>query len=198
MKSPSQIDDINKGRACVIAATNGIMYTSMYLEQTQATTLSWHSAYVVFISLLTLLVATSFTDALGRHTLQHTIRIAVQTLSTSTYGSSRSKSSYLEFAQVCYSQQRQGSDTNEESQAVSMNTMPSPNIETPHRSSFSSDASTVFSRNPRAIRMSGQEMSSSPGGSVLSGSTPIEKSWWLPTTKEKSQEPLDRWDFDHS
>lgn len=198
MKSPSQIDDINKGRACIAAATNAIMYTSMHMEQTQVTTLSWHSAYVVFISLLALLVSTSFTDALGRHTLQHTIRIAVQTLSTATYGSSRSKSSYLEFAQVCYSQNRRESVANKHSQAVSTNLRPSLNIETARRSSFSSDASTLFSRNVRSTKMSSQDMSSSPGGSVLSGSTPIEKSWWLPTTKDESQEPPDRWDFDHS
>lgn len=198
MRSPSQIDDINKGRACVTAATNAIMYTSMYLEQTQATILSWHSAYVVFISLLALLVATSFTDALGRHTLQHTIRLAVQTLSSSTYGSSRSKSLYLEFAQVCFFQDRQEDVANEDLQAVSFNLTPPLNLGTPRHSSFSSDTSTLLSRNAGSNWMSNQDTSSSPAGSVMTAQTPIETPWWQPIAKEQSQEPPDRWSFDHS
>lgn len=197
MKSPSQIDDINKGRACVTAATNAIMYTSMYREQTQVTALSWHSAYVVFISLLTLLVATSFTDALGRHTIQHTIHVAVQTLSTSTYGSSRSKSSYLEFAQVSSLQCRQNSFANEDSQAVSNNLRTPLNIESARRSSFSSGASTVFSpRNAGSTKMSSQDTSLSPDGSSISESASADKSWWLPIKKEHSQDLPDQWDFD--
>lgn len=198
MRSPSQIDDINKGRACVAAATNAIMYTSMYLEQTQAKTLSWHSAYVVFVSLLALLVATSFTDALGRHTLQHTIRLAVQTLSNSTYGSSRSKSLYLDFAQVCYSQTRQEGVANEDSQAVSFTMTPPLNLGTPHRSSFSSDASTIFSRNAESNWMSSQDTSSSPAGSAMTAQTSIGTPWWQPIAKEQPQDPPDRWSFDHS
>lgn len=101
MKKPSRIDDINKGRVCVLAATNAIMKTSMYLEQTRATILSWHSAYVLFISLITLLVASSFADVQCQRILQYTIHVAIQTLISSTCGSSQSKSLYLEFTQVC-------------------------------------------------------------------------------------------------
>lgn len=198
MRSPSQIDDINKGRACVTAATNAIMYTSMYLEHSQVTTLSWHSAYVVFISLLTLLVARSFTDALGRHTLQHTIRLAIQTLSNSTYGSSRSKTLYLDFAQVCFSRYRQEDVANEDSQAVSFTLSPQLNLGTPRRSSVSSDASTLFSRNAGSHRMNSLDTSSSPAGSALTGRTPIETPWWQPIAKQQSQDPPDRWSFDHS
>lgn len=101
MKSPSDIDDINKGQACTAAATSAIMYISMYLQQTQATSLPFHSAHVLFIGLLTLMVAASFTDDSGRQSIQHTTRIGTNILSSTDYGSSRTKILYLEFIQAC-------------------------------------------------------------------------------------------------
>lgn len=94
------MDDINKGRACVAAATNAILYTSMRLARTPTTTLTWSSAYTIFISARTLLVAAAFTHARKRHAIHSTVHVAIQILQDTTYSSSRCKTSYLNFIQV--------------------------------------------------------------------------------------------------
>lgn len=104
MSHPSDVDDINKGQACTGAATNAIAYISMHLEQSQAPSLPSHSAYLLFISLLTLIVASVFTDDHGRHSFQHTQHVAMQALTNANFGSDRNKIVYLDFTQACSNQ----------------------------------------------------------------------------------------------
>lgn len=96
-----EIDDINKGRACVAAATNAISHISTRLSQISGTSLTWSSAYTVFISSLTLLVAAAFTHTNERHVIHNTVYIAIQILQETSYGDSHCKKSYLDFIRVC-------------------------------------------------------------------------------------------------
>lgn len=104
MRHPSDVDEINQGQACAIAATNAIAYISMYRKQSQASFLPFHSAYVLFVSLLTLMVASAFTDDRGRQHFEQTIQVATQALTNSNFGSSRTKMIYVEFIQACFNQ----------------------------------------------------------------------------------------------
>lgn len=103
-----EIDDINKGRACVTAATNAISHISGRLMQIPTSKLTWSSAYTVFISTLTLLVAAAFAHPNERHAIHGTIQIAIHILQSTTYGSSYCKKSYLDFIQVSRAQVRIG------------------------------------------------------------------------------------------
>lgn len=96
------IDDIDKGRACVAAATNAISHISERFMQTPESRLTWSSAYTIFISALTLLVAAAFAHSDERHTIHGTVQIAIQILQNTTYGSSHCKKSYLGFIRVSH------------------------------------------------------------------------------------------------
>lgn len=95
-----EIDDINRGRACVAAATNAISHISKRLARIPATNLTWSSAYTIYVSSLTLLIAAAFAHAAERHTIHGTVCVAIQILQDTTYGSSHCKRSYLGFIQV--------------------------------------------------------------------------------------------------
>lgn len=86
-----EIDDVNKGRACVVA---------MRLARIPTTTLTWSSAYTIFISTVTLLVAAAFAHARERHAIHSTVHVAIQILHDTTYGNSQCKKSYLNFIHV--------------------------------------------------------------------------------------------------
>lgn len=123
-KRPSDVDDINKGQTCTAAATNAITYISMYLEQTQATSLPFHSAYVLFVSLLTLTVASVLADDHGRHGFQHIIYVATRTLTNSNFGSDRTKTHYLEFIQACSNQDHRVSSSSTNHYPTDLNQWP--------------------------------------------------------------------------
>lgn len=96
------IDDVDKGRACVAAATNAISHVSTRLMQISANRLTWSAAYTVFISALTLLVAAAFSHSDERHTIHETVQVAIQILQNTTYGSNHYKKSYLDFIRVSH------------------------------------------------------------------------------------------------
>lgn len=105
---PDRLDRICKGRACVIAASNAILSTADRVVRMQMTSLTWLSAYTVFISAVTLLTAFSFlndTDFHTRDAIQRTFQTAVHVLRYKSYHASQGKSTYLNFLTV--SQQRQ-------------------------------------------------------------------------------------------
>lgn len=91
------IDEMNRREACIVAATNAISYTSTRLAQRSASTLTWSSAYTVFISGIILLIAVSSTDTDIYH---NTIANSIQILQNTTYGNSHNKQTYLEIIQA--------------------------------------------------------------------------------------------------
>lgn len=93
-------DEFDEESACIKAAVDAIEYTSSHLEQEEARTIPWHSAYVMFISTVTLLTAASFLDHSDRLSFQGTINTATLVLSNTTYGSWHAKSCYIQFTQV--------------------------------------------------------------------------------------------------
>lgn len=97
------VKNVNKGRACVMSASIAISSISDRMEMLQTTILTWLSAYTVFISAITLLVATislDSSDIYAQHTIEHTIRVAVQILKYATYGEGQNKLSYMNFLLV--------------------------------------------------------------------------------------------------
>lgn len=86
-----------------MAASIVISSTSDRMETLQTTILTWLSAYTVFISTLTLLVATISLDTsefYAQHTIEHTIRVAVQILKHTTYGAGQNRLPYMNFLLV--------------------------------------------------------------------------------------------------
>jgi hypothetical protein len=97
------VRNINRGRACVMAASSAISSTSNRMESLQTTILSWLSAYTVFVSTITLLVATIFlenSDVYVKHTIEHTVRVAVQILKHTTYSAGQTRLPYMNFLLV--------------------------------------------------------------------------------------------------
>lgn len=97
-------NDIQKGRACVMAASNAITSVSKRMESLQTTTLTWLSAYTIFLSTITLLIATislENKDIYMQCTVEHTVRVAFQILKHATYGAGQNRSLYINFLLVC-------------------------------------------------------------------------------------------------
>lgn len=102
---PQHVRNINQGRTCVMAASTAISSISDRMETLQTTILTWLSAYTVFLSAVTLLVATialDTSDIYSQHTIEHTIRVAVQILKHATYGAGQNRFPYLNFLLVSY------------------------------------------------------------------------------------------------
>lgn len=100
---PSRLEHICKGRACVIAASNAILFTAERADRMQMTSLTWLSAYTVFISAITLMTAIAIledTDIQMREAMERTIQIAFHVLRYNTYNASQGKSTYLDFLGV--------------------------------------------------------------------------------------------------
>lgn len=93
-------DKVDEESACIKAAIDAIGYTSSNLEQDDKKTIPWHSAYIVYISAVTLLTAAPFLDRSDRVTIEGAVRTAMLVLSNATYGSWHAKSCYLQFTQV--------------------------------------------------------------------------------------------------
>lgn len=102
MESPSDIDNIIRGQTCTKIATNAIAYITGHLEQSQAACLPFNSAYLLFVSLVTLVIATAFTDVAHRQMFQHSIQLATAALSASSFGRPQTKLIFLEFARVSF------------------------------------------------------------------------------------------------
>lgn len=99
MKNPTQIASINNGRACITAATKAVTSTATHLERRSATTLSCFSAYILFVSTLTLLIATMFINDM-QHEIDRTVGKAINILQHTMYGGTHSRAAQLEFIQV--------------------------------------------------------------------------------------------------
>lgn len=96
----SRDEEFDEEVACIKAAVDAVGYTSSYLERNETNVLSWHSAYIIFISAITLLTGASFMSPPNRTPIQGTIDTAVRMLSNTIYGSWHAKSCYLQFTQV--------------------------------------------------------------------------------------------------
>lgn len=104
---PHHLERICKGRACVIAASNTILFTADRVERMQITNVTWLSAYTIFISTIVLLTAISFVEDTNLHkreAIERTIQIAIHVLRYKSYAASEGKNTYLEFLTVSQSQ----------------------------------------------------------------------------------------------
>lgn len=95
-----RVNEFKEEAACVQAAVDAVKYTSSQLEQGQTDTISWHSAYIVFISAVTLLAAAVHMNASDHAATHRVISTATMILSNASYGSWHAKSCYIQFIQV--------------------------------------------------------------------------------------------------